>query len=110
MPAFLLLYAALYAAYGTEAAYLPSFLQYHGLPIERIGIVLAAGTLIRILAGPVLGGLADRLQSRRMVLGLAAALSAAVGLGYSLAYGFWPLMTVVLFHSAATAPLAPVAE
>ena len=110
LPAFLLLYTALYAAYGTESAYLPSFLQAHGLPVERIGIVLAAGTLVRITAGPATGRLADGLRAWRGVLAAAAACSAVVGTAYVAAYGLWPLLLVVLAHSAATAPLAPLAD
>ena len=110
LPAFLLLYETLYTAYGTESAYLPSFLQNHGLPIEIIGTVLSAGTVVRIIAGPAVGRLADRLQSRRAVLCVAAAMSAAIGLAYLLAFGVWPLLAVIMVHSAATAPLAPLAD
>src|ERR1700735_4954967 len=60
---FLLLYGALFCAYGTESAYMPAFLLSHGLPVERIGLVLAAGIVVRIASGPAIGRLADR--SRR---------------------------------------------
>lgn len=58
---FLLLYAALFSAYGTESAYLPSFFQSHGLADRSIGMVLSAGTLVRIVSGPSAGRLADGL-------------------------------------------------
>ena len=110
LPAFLLLYAALYAAYGTESAYLPSFLLGHGLPVESIGTVLAVGTVVRITAGPAAGRLADGLFAWRGVLAAAAFGSALLGTAYLAAFGLWPLLLVVLFHSAATAPLAPLAD
>src|SRR6201994_4671308 len=44
LPGYLLLYIALYSAYGTESAYLPAFLGDHGLSNEQIGLALAAGT------------------------------------------------------------------
>ena len=110
LPPFLLLYAALYAAYGTESAYLPAFLQSHALPVERIGTLLAAGTLMRIIAGPAAGRLADRFAARRLVLGVAAALSGLVGMAYLGAYGFLPLLLVCLAHSCFTAPLAPLGD
>src|ERR1700742_4072959 len=56
LPGYLLLYIALYSAYGTESAYLPAFLGYHGLSNEQIGLVLAAGTVVRIVAGPLTVG------------------------------------------------------
>ena len=110
LPAFLLLYGALYAAYGTESAYLPAFFQAHALPVQSIGTVLAAGTVVRILAGPAAGRLADRLGARRGVLAAAAGLSGLVGTAYLGAYGLLPLLAVCLAHSAVTAPLAPLCD
>src|ERR1700688_1279779 len=72
LPGFLLLYGALYAAYGTESAYLPAFLRSHGLALEQIGLVLAAGTIVRIVAGPAAGRLADHLRAHKMVVTTAA--------------------------------------
>lgn len=110
LPGFLLLYGALYAAYGTELAYLPAFLEAHALPVQSIGTVLSAGTVMRILAGPAAGRLADRLGARRGVLAAAAGLSGLVGAGYLGAYGLLPLLAVCLAHSAVTAPLAPLCD
>ena len=50
--AYLVLFAALYAAFGVQSPYLPRLLQDHGLGAEAIGTVLAAGTAIRLAAGP----------------------------------------------------------
>ena len=107
---FLLLYGALYAAYGAESAYLPAFLRSHGLPLERIGLVLAAGTVVRILAGPAAGRLADHLGARRQVLTAAAGLSGLIGWAYTLAFGLAPLLAVSMAHAAATASLAPLSD
>ena len=41
LPGYLILYVALYLAYGTKSAYLPAFLRDHGLSIEQIGLMLA---------------------------------------------------------------------
>jgi MFS transporter, PPP family, 3-phenylpropionic acid transporter len=110
LPSFLLLYGALYAAYGTESAYLPAFLNSHGLALEQIGLVLAAGTIVRIVAGPATGRLADRLGAHKMVVTTAAGLSGVVGLAYTLAFGFAPLLAVSMAHAAVTASLAPLSD
>ena len=110
LPGYLLLFAALFCAYGTESAYLPAFLQSHGLAIERIGTVLAAGTVVRIVAGPMLGRLADAVGTRRFVLAVAAALAGIIGSGYLVAWGFVPLLLVCMAHSAAEATLAPLSD
>lgn len=109
-PAFVLLYGALYSAYGTESAYMPAFLKDHGLPIERVGAVLAAGTVVRIVAGPALGTLADRLGARKAVLAVAAFMSGLIGMSYTVGFGLWPLLGISMVHSAATAALAPLAD
>lgn len=110
LPGFLLLYGALYAAYGTESAYMPAFLLSHGLPLERVGLVLAAGTVVRIMAGPAAGRLADHLGARKQVLTTAAGLSGIIGWAYTLAFGLAPLLVVSMAHAAATASLAPLSD
>jgi MFS transporter, PPP family, 3-phenylpropionic acid transporter len=110
LPGYLLLYIALYSAYGTESAYLPAFLGHHGLSNEQIGLVLAAGTIVRIVAGPLTGRLADQLDARKQVLSIAAFFSGLIGFAYNLAFGFAPLLTVSMVHAAATASLAPLAD
>jgi MFS transporter, PPP family, 3-phenylpropionic acid transporter len=110
LPAFLLLYGALYAAYGTESAYMPAFLLSHGLALEQIGLVLAAGTLVRIVAGPAAGRLADHLSAHKLVVTTAAGLSGVVGLAYTGAFGFAPLLAISTAHAAVTASLAPLSD
>ena len=107
---YLLLFAALYAGFGVQSPYLPSLLQEHGLRPEAIGIVLAAGTAIRLAAGPTAGWLADRLDAARIVLAGCAAFAAIAALGYLPAAGFWPLLTVTLLQASALAPLAPLGD
>ena len=58
LPTFLAVYGLLYAAFGVQSPFLPALLREQGLHAEEIGIVLAASTAIRVLAGPVVGHLA----------------------------------------------------
>ena len=51
LPTFLALYSLLYAAFGVQSPFLPALLREQGLRAEEIGIVLAASTAIRVLAG-----------------------------------------------------------
>ncbi len=109
-PAFALLQGSLYAAYGTMSPFLPSFLGERGLTPGEIGIALAAGTLMRIAAGPVAGQLADRCDATRGVLGIAAAASGAIAFAYLAGSGFWPMLVVSVMHAGAIAALAPLAD
>jgi MFS transporter, PPP family, 3-phenylpropionic acid transporter len=110
LPGFLLLYGALFSAYGTESAYMPAFLLSHGLPVERIGLVLAVGLVVRIASAAAIGRLADRLRRRKQVLTVAAALSGFVGSAYMIAFGFLPLLGLSMAYAAATASLAPLSD
>ncbi|MGH1588033.1 MFS transporter [Methylobacterium phyllosphaerae] len=109
-PAFVLLQGSLYAAYGTESPFLPSLLAERGLTPGEIGIALAAGTLMRLAAGPVAGHCADRYDATRAVLSIAATASGLISFAYLAGYGFWPLLTVSVLHASAIAALAPLAD
>ena len=107
---FLALYGALYAAFGVQSPYLPSLLDSQGLPSEAIALVLAAGTAIRLAAGPAAGHLADSLDAPKAVLIVCSAAAGLIALGYLPARGLWPLLIVGVIHSAALAPLAPLSD
>src|SRR5260221_863910 len=110
LPAFLALCAAFDASSGVQSPYLPLLLQARGLARGEIGLVLAAGTAIRLVTGPLAGRLADRRQSPQMVLMVCAASAAALALCYAPAYGLWKLLVVGMLQAASLAPLAPLAD
>src|SRR6516225_3875110 len=107
---FLILYAALYAGFGVQSPYLPTLLDNRHLRPETIALVLAAGTAVRLMAGPAAGRLADRLDAPKVILALCSAAAALIGLGYLPAQGAWLLIAVGVLHSAALAPLAPLSD
>src|SRR5512145_1090175 len=97
MPAlakFILLYAAMYAAFGVASPFLPAFLSARGLAPEQLGLVLGAGTAVRLFTSPLAGRIGDLIQGLRLVLIVCIALAAAVTVGYLTADGFWILLGV----------------
>jgi len=100
---FLILFAALYAGFGVQSPYLPAFLDDRGLRPEAIGMVLAAGTAVRLAAGPAAGRLADRLDAAKLVFAGCAAAAALMALLYLPAQGS-------ILQAAALAPLAPLCD
>ena len=50
LPRFLLLYSALFSAFGVASPFFAAFLSERGLNPQAIGLVLAAGTAARLLA------------------------------------------------------------
>jgi PPP family 3-phenylpropionic acid transporter len=107
---FILLYAAMYAAFGVASPFLPGFVSARGLPPEQLGLVLGAGTAVRLLTAPLAGRIGDLIQALRLVLVVCTALAASVTLGYLAAHGFWILLGVSLLHAASLAPITVLAD
>lgn len=110
LPRFLLLYGALFAAFGVASPFVPALMGSHGLSPDAIGAALAAGTAVRLLTGPLGGKLADRTGRRRLVLGGFAGASALVALLYGPAHGLLALMSVSVLQASVLAPLTPIAD
>ena len=109
LPRFLVLYAALYGAYGCVSPILPSFLAARGLAAGEIGVLLATAGAVRIVAGPLAGRLADR-RRVRPVLAASAALAGLAALAHLPAHGFAPLLCAGLAYALGTAALAPLCD
>src|ERR671924_221368 len=107
---FILLYAAMYAAFGVASPFLPSFVTGRGLQPEQLGLVLGAGTAVRLLTASLAGRIGDLIQGLRVVLVVCTALAAAVTLGYLPAHGFWPLLALSLWQAAALGPVTILAD
>jgi PPP family 3-phenylpropionic acid transporter len=107
---FILLYAAMYAAFGVASPFLPALISARGLAPEQLGVVLAAGTAVRLLTAPLAGRIGDLIQALRVVLVVCIALAASVTLGYLAAHGFWILLGIKLLHAASLAPITILAD
>ena len=107
---FILLYAAMYGAFGVASPFLPSFLSARGLPPEQLGLVLGAGTAVRLLTAPLAGRIGDLIQALRVVLVICTGLAAAATLSYLGAHDLWTLLGVSLLHAASLAPITILAD
>ena len=105
LPRFILLYAAMYMAFGVASPFLPALVSARGLPAAQLGLVLSAGTAVRLLTAPLAGRLGDVIQGLRVVLVVCIVLAALVTLGYLPAQGFWPFLALSLLHAASLAPV-----
>ncbi len=100
----------MYSAFGVASPFLPAYVNARGLPAEELGLVLAAGTAVRLLTAPLAGRLGDLMQALRVVLAVCAAIAALVTLGYLPAKGFWIFLALTLLHAAALAPITVLAD
>ena len=97
-------------AFGVASPFVPALLASKGLNANGIGLVLAAGTTIRLVAGPAGGRLADHSSAPRRVLAFFLTAAAVIVLGYHPAYGFLLLLAVSAFEAVALAPVIPIAD
>ena len=107
---FVVLYSALFGAFGFASPFLPAFIASRGLAPDELGLVLGTATAVRLISGTVAGRIADRLQAFRAELMICALLASAATLAYLPAYGFWTVAALTLLHAAALAPLVPLAD
>jgi PPP family 3-phenylpropionic acid transporter len=107
---FLLLYGALYCSFGLSSPFLPEFLTLRGVHPESLGLLLGAGTAVRLISAPVAGRLADVFDVFQLELSLFAILAAVVSLLYLPAHSLSVLVLVNLTQAAMLAPLAPLSD
>ncbi len=90
--------------------FLPAILAEGGLTAAQVGGVLAAGSLIRLIAAPLGGQIADRAGDSRVVLATAAILAAASAMGFGVAAGLALLLAVQIAHAITMAPVVPLTD
>ena len=110
LPRFVLLFAAMYAAYGVASPFLPAFVNSRGIAPAELGLVLGTGTLVRLVSAPLAGRIGDLLEALRTVLVLCIALAAFTTLGYLQAEHFWTFLAVSALQAAALAPMTVLAD
>ena len=108
--AYVLLYVALFGAFGVASPYWPKLFESKGLTPQQIGLLLAAALVVRLAAGPLIGRLADRLASLRLVLASCIVMAAAAAAAYMWADTFWLVLLIALAQAVALAPTTSLAD
>ena len=103
-------YGALFFGIGVSLPFLPVWLKARGLGVEQIALVLAAQSVLRVVASPLMSHVADRLGRLRPVMTGCAALALAGLLWLAGARGFAAILLGVIAAYAAFAPLMPLTE
>ena len=76
-PSFIFLFAIMYAAFGVASPFWPRFFEWRGLTPEQLGLLLGIGTVVRLVAGPVVGRVADMFGALRAALAELRAIATA---------------------------------
>ena len=104
------MFSTLYVSFGVLSPFFPAFLLERGLLPQQIGLVLAIGMFLRLIAGPVAGYLADLIQGRRIVLATCSLFGAAAACAMLPTYSLPILIATTLFHAAALTPTSLLAD
>src|SRR4051812_19952079 len=107
---FVVLYAAIYGAYGVASPFLPAFVRSHGIAPEQLGLVLGTATAVKLVVAPVAGRAGDALHSLRFVLAACIFAGAIATLGYVRAETLSSFVVLALLQAAALAPMAILAD
>ena len=102
--------AAFFAAGAVTTAYLPLWFADRGLSAAEIGQVLGLGSLLRVVAVPGWGWLADQVGRRRAVLFGAAVLAAAGAALLPAAGGFAAVLLVTAVQGVSASALTPLSD
>jgi multidrug resistance protein len=94
---------------GIIAPILPLYAKTFSASGVSIGLVFAAFSLSRVILGPLLGRLSDRIGRKRMLL-LGLGGFAVVSLLYVIAMSLWQLGVFRLLQGAASVMVTPIAQ
>jgi len=107
-------YAAFYGGFFLTAGILlpfwPLWLENRGLSAVQIGLILALGPWVRVVANPIVAQIADRSGRAKTVLAVLAGLSVLAFAGFIPAQGFWWILAISLFASFCFPAMLPIGE
>jgi PPP family 3-phenylpropionic acid transporter len=90
--------------------YLPVWLAGLAFSDFEIGFILAMQLLLRLLAAPLAGVIADRLTEKTMMLAWSGALSFVTAVAMFFADSFLAVLLVIAVQATVFAPYAPIVE
>ena len=105
-----LFYASLCLFTGVQLPFFPAWLKSKGLGPQEIAFIIAATMFLRIVAGPVVAFLADRLEDRRRIVILLAWGSLAAVSLYPVTSGFWQIFLVTLVLMSLFPSITPLID
>lgn len=104
------LFVFIYAAFGVHSPFLPPLLHERGAEASWIGVLLAAGTAVKLIAAPLAGGVADHFRAAPFTLTIVTIGSALASLLYVDDTTVVPLFFIVIVHALFTGPMAPLSD
>lgn len=103
-------YGALFLVLGVMLPFWPVWLESRGLDARQIGLVLAIGPWLRVVADPLITRSVDRSGRGKAGLVLFSGLSILAFAGYFVADSFWLIVLVTLVYAPLYHVLIPLGD
>ena len=103
-------YGAVFLVLGVMLPFWPVWLKSRGLDAGQIGLVLAIGPWMRVIADPLITRGVDRTGKGKSALVLFSAISVAAFAGFFIADSFWPIVLVTLIYAPIYHVLIPLGD
>jgi MFS transporter, PPP family, 3-phenylpropionic acid transporter len=103
-------YVALYAPIAVMISFFPLWLQSQGLTEVDVGLCLSLGSILAIVANPIVGAIADRTGQRERLLIILGSTTALMSLFNFIAEGFTIILMVYLSVRLFSSSLIPLSE
>jgi len=103
-------YGATFMMLGVLLPFWPVWLQSRGLDAEQIGIFMASGVVMKIVANPFVAHLADKHGERKRLIILLAGLSLLTFSLFALGQSFWSIVLINCLFVAFWSPAMPLQE
>jgi len=104
------LYGSIFLAIGILLPFWPLWLSAKGMSSSQIGLLLAAGMLVRAFATPFITQLGDRGGRRDRTLALVGWAALAAYAAFSVAHGFWALLAATIVATMFFSALIPMGD
>ena len=103
-------YVALYAPIAVMISFFPLWLRSQGLTEADVGVCLSLGSILAIVANPIVGVIADRTGRRERLLIILGSTTALMSLFNFIAEGFTIILMVYLSVRLFSSGLIPLSE
>ena len=104
------LYGSMFLVIGIMMPFWPVWLEAKGLSPTQIGMVIAAGSVIRVFMSPLIARIADRTGERRRPLIVLATLAFVAFLPFALTDDFISILILQAIFAGLLGPLMPLSE
>lgn len=104
------LYGGMFLVIGIMMPFWPVWLQAKGLSPSEIGLVIAAGSIVRVFVGPFTARIADRTGERKRPMIVLSVLGLLMFLPFALVDSFWAILLLQALFAGMFGPMMPLSE